>query len=115
MKPLFEPAQRAQIIFGEPMEPCPKCGSYDIRHQTPIVMDMPDNPTDTKAWVKAWYKATENGETPLQGPVYIECSDCLHKGPSLDCSGRTSEDVRSDPKVGREVKRLWNIQKKTSS
>lgn len=38
------------------------------------------------------------------------CWDCCHKGPAVDCTGRTSEDCRSDRALNAEMKRLWNSQ-----
>ena len=38
------------------------------------------------------------------------CCCCGHKGPSVDCSGRTSEDCRQDRTLNAEMKRLWNEQ-----
>lgn len=107
---LKDPAKRAEWVHGEPMQPCPQCGSYNLRHQQPIQMDAPDDLSDPKEWVRRWAQAKRGGETPLEGPVYLSCGDCLHKGPAMDCSGRTSEDVSSDPAVCAEVKRLWNGQ-----
>jgi hypothetical protein len=36
------------------------------------------------------------------------CFDCFHKGPSLDCSGKTSEEVGQDPIIYQKMKDLWN-------
>ncbi len=49
----------------------------------------------------------------LEGPCYYVCRECGHKGPAVDCTGRTSEDVGKDPKVNAEMKRLWNEQPRT--
>jgi len=38
------------------------------------------------------------------------CWGCGHKGPSVDCTGRTSEDCRADRALNAEMKRLWNMQ-----
>ena len=90
------------------MNPCPKCGSYRLRIQTPIVCDI--LPTDTyKQLLGKWARATKDGATPLEGPVYM-CVDCRHKGPAVDCTSRTREEIGKDPKVSAEVKRLWNEQ-----
>jgi hypothetical protein len=40
--------------------------------------------------------------------AYYACKDCGHKGPSVDCSGRTSEECRADCALNTEMKRLWN-------
>ena len=85
---------------------CPVCGSWNLKPQMPIDVDMED-PTDPKAVLKAWVRATKSGHTPLKGPCYIMCFDCFHKGPSVDCTGRTSEDVSKDKDVFTEMKRLW--------
>lgn len=57
-----------------------------------------------------WARATKAGATPLEGPCYYMCLGCLHKGPAVDCTGRTSEDCRSDRALNAEMKRLWNTQ-----
>ena len=106
-----DPAKRAAFIFAQPMQPCPKCGSYNFKYQTPIQMREPILATDTaKQMVGKWARAVQGGNTPLEGPVFIMCFDCGHKGPSVDCSGRTSEDVGRDKRVADEVKRRWNEQ-----
>lgn len=63
-----------------------------------------------KQAVGKWARAIRDGATPLEGPVFIACFDCGHNGPSLDCSGRTSEDVGADKYVAAKVKELWNNQ-----
>jgi len=105
-------AASAKFVFGQDMKPCPKCGSFNMFWQTPIKMDKePILPTDTaKQLLGKWARAIKDGHTPLEGPVFLMCRDCYHKGPSVDCSGRTSEDVGSDRKVADKVKRLWNTQ-----
>ena len=60
--------------------------------------------------VGKWARATKAGATPLQGPAYYACWDCGHKGPAVDCTGRTSEDCRADRALNAEMKRLWNAQ-----
>ena len=103
------PAKRAEFVFGQPMQPCPKCGGYNLRSQTPI--DCHILPTDTaKELLGKWARATKDGATRLEGPVFIMCGDCRHKGPAVDCSGRTREEVGQDPLVSAEMKRLWNEQ-----
>jgi len=109
--PLGTPAERCAWVFGQPMEPCPKCGSYKLTYQTPIKLDepLPDD-LDAKKLLGAWARARSGGATPLEGTSYLMCKDCWHKGPSVDVSGRTSEDVGRDPAVATEIKRLWNAQ-----
>jgi len=46
----------------------------------------------------------------VQGPAYYACWDCFHKGPAVDCTGRTSEDCRADRALNAEMQRLWNAQ-----
>lgn len=103
------PAERCEFVFGQPMQPCPKCGSYRLTYQTPIKLaePLPDKP-DAKALLRAWARAHREGSPMLEGPVYIACQECWHHGPALDCSGRTSDDVSHDVAVASEVKRLWN-------
>lgn len=106
---LKDPAKRAEFVFGQPMKPCPKCGSYRMGYQTPIKLDIkPDD--SARQIVEKWALEVKATSGILEGPVFLVCQDCRHKGPSLDCSGRTSADVGRDPKVSAEVKRLWNSQ-----
>jgi len=100
---------RCAFIFGQDMEPCPKCGSYNLKHQTPIKIDQP-LPDDMAGIVAAWARARKVGKTLLEGPCYLCCFDCFHKGPAMDCSGRTAEGVGKCPTAAREIKRLWNEQ-----
>lgn len=103
--------ERAAFIFGQDMEPCPRCGSYHIGYSTPIKMAEPITPQDgARQILGKWARATQSGHTPLEGPVRLVCRECGHQGPALDCTGRTSEDVGCDPAVAAEVKRLWNTQ-----
>jgi hypothetical protein len=105
-------AKTAAFVFGQPMNPCPKCGSFNMFWQTPIRMDKePILATDTaNQLIGKWARAIKDGNTPLEGPVFLMCRDCYHKGPALDCMGRTREDIGRDPVVAKEVKRLWNEQ-----
>ena len=104
-------AQRAKISFGQSMQPCPKCSGFNFRYQTPIKMKEPILATDSaKQLLGKWARSTKDGNTPLEGPVFIMCFDCGHKGPAMDCTGRTSEDVGRDKAVADTVKRLWNDQ-----
>ena len=111
MSILNNPADRAAFVFGQPMNPCPKCGSYRMFYQTPIITKEPILPTDdAKQPLGKWARSVKDGNTPLEGPVFLMCRDCRHRGPSVDCAGRTAEDVGKDPAVCSEVKRLWNGQ-----
>lgn len=107
-------AKRAEFTFGQPMKPCPKCGSYHFMHQTPIKMDEPITPQDTaKSLLGKWARAQKGhlGEdSEMEGPVFIMCFDCGHKGPSVDCTGMTRGQVGRSKPVADEVKRLWNAQ-----
>lgn len=108
-------AKRAAFVFGQPMKPCPKCGGYNLLHQTPIKMKEPILATDSAAQaVGKWARSVKDGNTPLEGPVYIMCRTCYHKGPAVDCTGRTSEEIGRDPVVAKEVKRLWNEQSRAT-
>lgn len=106
---LKDPASRAAWVYGQPMAPCPKCGSYNMKPQMPIALETTGDETMPQL-VGKWVRATKAGATPLQGPAYYCCEDCRHKGPSVDCSGRTSEDCRQDRTLNAEMKRLWNEQ-----
>ena len=104
---LKDPAKRAEWVHGQPMAPCPMCGSYQMMAQIPIALDTTGTETPAQL-VGKWARATKAGATPLQGPAYYACKDCGHKGPSVDCSGRTSEECRADCALNTEMKRLWN-------
>ena len=84
---------------------CPSCGSWNLKPQTPIDVDI--DITDVRKALGQYACAIKAGATPLKGPCYIMCFDCFYKGPSVDCSGRTSEDVGCDKAVFDEMKRLW--------
>lgn len=80
-----------------------------MKPQIPIRMDVSEKDT-AKQIVGKWARAIKSGATQLEGPAYLMCFDCFHKGPSVDCTGRTSEDVARDKAVYDEMKRLWNTQ-----
>jgi hypothetical protein len=109
-----DPKARCAWVYGQEMEPCPKCGSYNLKYQTPIKQSkeikeaFEDSEFRPEVLVKAWAKATKSGHTELEGPSYLMCWDCWHKGPAVDCTGRTSEEVGQDKAVADEIKRLWN-------
>lgn len=112
MVDLKDPASRAAWVYGQPMAPCPQCGSYDMKPQMPIQLEVTGAETMPQILGK-WARATKGGATPLQGPCYFMCWDCGHKGPSVDCTGRTSEDARKDRELNAQMKRLWNSQAKS--
>ncbi len=101
--------ENTKFIFGQEMQPCPKCGSYNIGYQTPIVCEVTGHESIRELLTK-FARATKAGATPLQGPVYLHCRECSHKGPAVNCSGRTVEEIGQDRTVAAEVKRLWNEQ-----
>jgi len=109
-----DPAARAAWIYGQSMQPCPKCGSYNMKPQTPIQMDA-DGSESAKQILGKWARATKAGATPLEGPCYYMCWDCGHKGPAVDCTGRTREAVGADRAVNTEMKRLWNSQERPNA
>jgi len=84
---------------------CPACGSWNLKPQTPI--DVEIDITDARKALGQYARAIKAGATPLKGPCYIMCFNCCYKGPAVDCSGRTSEDVGRDAAVFSEMKRLW--------
>ena len=102
-------ASRAAWVYGQAMSPCPACGGYNMKPQIPIDMDATGHETLPQLLGK-WAKATKAAATPLLGPAYYMCWDCGHKGPAVDCTGRTSEDVCRDSALNAEMKRLWNGQ-----
>jgi len=100
MLKLKDQAKRAEWVYGQPMAPCPKCGSYNMKPQIPIAMETTGDETAPQL-VGKWAQATKAGATPVQGPAYYACWDCFHKGPAVDCTGRTSEDCRADRALKR--------------
>lgn len=108
---LTDPAKRAAWVYGQQMSPCPACGSYNMAPQIPIAMKT-NGGESAPQLVGKWARATKAGATPLQGPAYYACRDCLHKGPAVDCAGRTREDCGADRALNAEMKRLWNSQQR---
>jgi hypothetical protein len=106
---LKDPAKRAAWVYGQPMSPCPKCGSFNMKPQMPIKLATTGNETMPQLLGK-WAVTTKAGDVPLEGPVYFMCWDCRHKGPAVDCTGRTREDAGRDKALNAEIKRLWNSQ-----
>lgn len=106
----MDAAKRAAWLYGQPMAPCPKCGSYNMKPQLPIRIDLTGDETMPQLFGK-WVRATKDGATPLEGPCFYMCWDCRHKGPAVDCTGRTREDCGQDRALNTEMKRLWNTQK----
>ena len=106
---LKDPKSRAAWVYGQPMAPCPKCGSYNMKPQMPIQIELTGAETAPQLLGK-WARATKAGTTPLEGPVYFMCWDCRHKGPAVDCTGRTREDAGQDRTLNAEINRLWNAQ-----
>jgi hypothetical protein len=80
-----------------------------MKPQMPIQLELQGDET-TRQVIGKWARATRAGATPLKGPVYFMCWDCFHKGPAVDCAGRTSEDAGQDRALSAEIKRLWNSQ-----
>lgn len=109
VKDLKDPAARAEWVYGQRMEPCPKCGSYNMKPQMPIKLPLTGKENIEQLTYK-WAVATRSGRTPLEGPCYYMCWDCQHKGPAVDRTGRTSEECRRDAALNTEMKRLWNTQ-----
>ena len=85
--------------------PCPKCGSWNIKPQMPI--DVEIDITDARKALGQYARAIKAGATPLKGPCFIMCFDCGHKSPAVDCSGMTSEEVGRDKRVWSEMVKLW--------
>lgn len=106
---LTNPAKRAAWVYGQPMAPCPKCGGYDMKPQIPIALETTGSETIPQL-IGKWARATKPGTTPIAGPAYFVCWSCGHKGPSVDCTGRTSEDCRADKTLNATMKLLWNTQ-----
>ncbi len=100
----------AESRFGAPMNPCPMCGSYNMATRAPIQMNL-SRDDDAKTTVKKWAKANWDGSAYLEGPVYIVCQDCFHRGPAVDCSGKRSCEVMGDREIYAKMRDLWNGQK----
>ena len=109
MLDLKNPAARAEWIYGQPMAPCPACGSYNMKPQMPVEIGLAGDDTAMQALGKL-ARAMKSGPVVLEGPCYYACGDCGHKGPSVDCAGRASEECRGDRFLNDEMKRLWNTQ-----
>lgn len=106
-------AETAKFIHRQDMSPCPACGAFNMKYRMPILMKDPITAEDTaKQILGKWARTVKTGNTPLEGPCYMVCEDCGHQGSSVDCSGRTSEEVGRDPVVARQIKDLWNTQQK---
>jgi len=113
MKQSRHTESRCATVFGQKMQACPGCGGYNIGYDTPIQINepVPENPT-ARQILGIYARSIKDGETMLQGPCCIRCRSCGHKGPALDCSGRTSEEVGQSVEAAAEMKRLWNNQTK---
>lgn len=104
-----DPASRVAFIYGQPMKPCPKCGAYNMKPQTPIKMESIKSDDSAGQIVGKFARAVTSG-SELEGPVFFMCFSCGHCGPSVDCAGRTREEVGRDKDLNAEIKRLWNAQ-----
>ena len=103
--------KRIKMIYNQDMNPCPVCGSWHFIAQTPIQLELDaDDIENPRKAIGKWVAAHKDGPPMLKGPCFFMCFDCGHKGPAVDCSGRTSEEVGQDPVVWKEMKRLWNEQ-----
>lgn len=52
------PAARAAWVHGQPMAPCPKCGSYNMKPQMPIQMELTGSETVPQVlgkWARYWF------------------------------------------------------------
>ena len=96
--------------FSEKMQPCPACGGWDLKYQTPIVMDEPVLPTDSARQILGKYARQRRKGLMMAGPAFIMCVGCGHKGPEMDCTGRSSDDVGQCAATAKEIRRLWNTQ-----
>ena len=76
---LKSPASRAAWVYGQPMSPCPSCGSYNMKPQTPIQMELTGAETPAQL-VGKWARATKAGATPLQGRCTLRAGTAATKG-----------------------------------
>jgi len=109
---LNDPKTRAAFIHGQPMEPCPKCGGYDMQPQIPVRLSVPDSATPREVLTVYFQSAAAGPAAAVEGPAYFQCGSCWHKGPAVDCTGRTSDDCRKDARLYAQMKALWNGQHK---
>ena len=58
---LKDPAKRAEWVYGQPMAPCPKCGSYNMKPQMPIAIETTGDETVPQL-VGKWARATKAGK-----------------------------------------------------
>ena len=54
---LKDHAKRAEWVYGQPMAPCPKCGSYNMKPQMPIAMETTGDETAPQL-VGKWARST---------------------------------------------------------
>lgn len=101
-------AKWARFVFGQDMNPCPKCGGYNLATRIPIKIDLDEN-DDAPTTIKKWVKAQQEGPI-LEGIAYIVCQDCFHRGPEFDCGHMGYDEVMKSPDASKEIKRLWNNQ-----
>ena len=45
MSMMNDAAKRAEWVYGQPMAPCPKCGSYNMKPQIPIALETTGDET----------------------------------------------------------------------
>lgn len=58
-----DPAKRAEWVYGQPMTPCPKCGSYDMKPQIPIALGTAGTETMPQLVAK-WARGTKARASP---------------------------------------------------
>lgn len=79
-----------EYVFGEKMRGCPNCTKWRLKIQMPTKL--------------------ENGQIMMQGPAFIQCLDCGHAAPSIDCTGIAFVDVAENEKILAGLRYLWNNQ-----
>ena len=66
MLDLKKPAARAEWIYGQPMAPCPACGSYNMKPQMPVKIGLAGDDTAMQAFGKL-ARAMKSGPVVLEG------------------------------------------------
>ena len=108
---LKDPAKRAEWVYGQPMAPCPKCGSYNMKPQMPIAMKTTGDETAPQDWPgqvgashqDRRYAAARARPTTPAGTAFT-------RGRPWTAPDAPARDCRADRALNAEMKRLWNAQ-----
>lgn len=103
--------QHAEFAFGCKMNPCPKCGSWNIKYQVPIEIDIPKG-ASARQILSAWAREQAKGPR-LKGYGFIMCFDCGYKGPHVSTEGMTYGQANKSVEFADKMKAAWNNQDKS--